>query len=397
MNILSIALKNIRGSSIRSLIIALCVLAIAGFFVTTTLIVEGAENSLQRGLERMGADILVVPQGAEEKVETALLIGKPTKVWMPEAIMAKLAQEPGVDKVSPQIYLQSLYGAACCSVSEMFLIVYDPKTDFAVTPWLKRKLGRDLEKGEIIGGSYIFTPPGERYIRLYDYNLTLRGNLEATGTGIDQTIFMTRETAQTIADHSKVGAEKALEIPANSISAVMIKVNPGADPHKVTLQILTDVLGVTPIESPHLFGSFREQMLGLLWGFFSLLIIGWIICVILIGLVFSLSVNERKAEISVLRALGATRNYVFGSLITEALTLAVIGGLTGIILASLGIFLFKDYIAGSLKMPFLFPSLSSLLVIFIVGLVLSLLTVAVAAMAPVLRISRQEPGIAMRE
>jgi putative ABC transport system permease protein len=109
--------------------IFLCVFGVSAFFLGTTLIVRGAQNSLDRGLERLGADVLVVPQGAEAKVETALLMGKPTEVWMSDSYLTKVAAVPGVASVSPQVYLRSLYGASCCAVSEMFLVVYDPATD----------------------------------------------------------------------------------------------------------------------------------------------------------------------------------------------------------------------------------------------------------------------------
>ena len=79
MNVISLALRNIRGSTFRSAVVFLCVMGVAGFLVATTLIIKGAENSLNVGIER--------PEGAETRVETALLMGKPTKVWMSEVKM----------------------------------------------------------------------------------------------------------------------------------------------------------------------------------------------------------------------------------------------------------------------------------------------------------------------
>ncbi len=107
MALIRLALKNIRGNGFRSLAILLAVMGVAGFLLSTTLIIKGAENSLDAGLKRLGADILVVPQGAEEKVETALLMGKPTSVWMPKENLDKIAAVPGGSAVSPQIYLSS--------------------------------------------------------------------------------------------------------------------------------------------------------------------------------------------------------------------------------------------------------------------------------------------------
>lgn len=397
MSVIGLAIKNIKGNATRSLTLFLCVLGIASFFVCTSLVVRGAQNSLQKGLERLGADILVVPEGAEAKVETALLMGKPTQVWMSADYLDKVARVPGVASVSPQIYLQSLYGASCCAVSEMFLVVFDPQTDFAITPWLERNLHRSLAVGEVIGGSYIFVPLGDKDIKLYGCGLTLRGNLEPTGTGIDQTMFMTVDTAMAMAKSSITTALQPLEIPEGMISSIMVKVAPGADPHKVALQMLLDVVGVSPIESPNLFGKFREQMLGLLWGFLALLSLAWILSTVLIGLVFSMAANERRREMAVLRALGATRYFIFKSFLAEAGLLAIVAGTLGIILSSLVVYTFKDYIAGSLRMPFLFPSPASFLVLSMTGVALCLLTMAFATFMPALRISKQEPALAMRE
>ena len=397
MNILGLAFRNIKASKFRSIAIFLCVMGVAAFLLSTTLIIKGAEYSLDAGIARLGADILVVPSGAEQKVETALLMGKPTSVWMPQENLAKLAAIPGVEKVSPQIYLASLYGASCCAVSEMFMVVYDPQTDFAITPWLQRKLGRGLKLGEVIGGTYIFVPEGDKDIKLYGYHLTLKGNLEATGIGIDQTMFMTLETAKDMAKASETTAIKPLVIPDDSISAVLVKVKPGEDVHKVALTILEKTLGMVPIESPNLFGAFRNQMNGFSWGFMAITIIVWALALVLMGLVFSMAANERRREIAVLKALGASRRFIFSSILTEAAVLAISGAFLGISLAGFGLYIFKDYIAGSLKMPFLFPSISSFLSMFGAGIAIALLTVTLAAFYPALMISRQEAAIAMRE
>jgi putative ABC transport system permease protein len=397
MQIIKLALKNLRGNSFRTLVIFLAVMGVAGFLLATTLIIKGAEYSLDSGLQRLGADILVVPAGAENKVETALLMGKPTNVWMSKDNLKSVSAVAGVQSVSPQIYLSSLYGAACCAVSEMFMVVYDPATDFTLTPWLENNLKRPLAKGEVIGGSYISTPEGEKYIKLYGYNLTLKGNLAPTGTGIDQTLFMTQETAQTMADSSIITAEQPLQINANQISTIMVRVNPAADVHRVALTILRETRGMVPIESPNLFGTFRNQMTGLLWGFFAITVVVWIIAMILIGLIFSMAAHERRREMAVLRAIGASRGFIFRSVLAEAIVLALIGSVMGIAAAALGIYLFKDWLAESLKMPFLFPSLPSFIGLFGVGVAVAIVMVTLAALIPAVRMSRQELAIAMRE
>jgi putative ABC transport system permease protein len=397
MQLVRLALKNIRGSGFRSIAVFLAVMGVAGFLLATTIIIAGARYSLDSGLARLGADILVVPEGAEVKLETALLMGKPVDIWMPRATVAKVAAIPGVEAVSPQIYIASMFDSPCCAVSEMFMVVYDPETDFTLAPWLERNLGRPLAKGEVIGGTYIFVPDGSEYITLYGYDTDLVGNLEPTGTGMDQTIFMPLETALEMAESSKTTALMTLEIDPDTISTIMVKVGPEVDPHRVAIQMFNDIDGVVPIESPNLFGTFRSQMNGLLWGFFAITIIVWAVTMILIGIVFSMAANERRREMAVLRAIGATRSFIFRSILTEASLLALGGAVAGIAVAASALFIFRDLIAGSLKMPFLFPSVSSFLGLFGAGVLLAVVSVGVSALIPALRLSRQELAVAMRE
>lgn len=166
MNLYRLAIRNIAGSAFRSWVVALCALLVAGFTLATTLLIRGTETSMRLALDRLGADIIVVPQGTEAKVETALLMGVTTRVWMPESNLARIAALPGVKMASPQLYLSTLTGASCCSVSDMFLVAYDPQTDFTIQPWLLSKIGTGLKLGEAVGGTYVYTPQGEQNIRL---------------------------------------------------------------------------------------------------------------------------------------------------------------------------------------------------------------------------------------
>ncbi len=397
MSLFELAYKNISGNAFRSGVVALCAMLVAVFALFTTLLMRGAENSLRLAISRLGADIVVVPEGAEAKVESALLMGVPAKIWMPQDNLAKIAAVPGVQVASPQLYLATLTGASCCSVSDMFMIAYDPKTDFTIQPWLNQKLGGGLRLGEVVGGDYIFATDGLQNLKVYGYLVTLKANLEPTGTGLDQSLFMTFDTARDIASKSVNQADQPLEIPPGSISAALVKAQPGSDLHQVAASILQQVPGVTPIESANMFQSYRKQMTGLLQTILVIMGITWVLSVLLIGLVFSMAANERRKELGVLRALGATRWNIFQSLLAESSLLALIGGASGIALAALGIYLFRKLIMVSLNIPFLLPSAGSLLLQIGAGLLLALITVNLAALLPAYKVSRQDPAIAMRE
>ena len=126
MNLVRLTWSNIAGSRFRSWVVFFCAIILAGFAISATLVIGGARKSLQLALERLGADIIVVPTGSEERVQDALLMGRPVRVWMPRSNLDVIGSIPGVSAVSPQLYLATLRGATCCSVPEMFLIAYEP-------------------------------------------------------------------------------------------------------------------------------------------------------------------------------------------------------------------------------------------------------------------------------
>src|SRR5690606_14632758 len=121
-------------------------------------------------------------------------------------------------------------GASCCSVSDMFMVAYDPATDFTVHPWMEVNLGRDLKLGEAIGGTYISDSEGRNDILVYGYSIDLLGNLEPTGSGLDQSLFFTYETALDIARHSPMQAERELTINPDAISTALVRLDDTADP-----------------------------------------------------------------------------------------------------------------------------------------------------------------------
>jgi putative ABC transport system permease protein len=397
MNLLLLARRNVRGNALRSWVVGLCAFLVAGLALGTVLILRGAGSSLRLANQRLGADVVVVPEGTVDKVEGALLMGHTTRVWMPAGNLDKVAAVPGVQAATPQIYLSTLANASCCSVPNMFLIAYDPATDLTVEPWLMDTLGQGLNLGEVVGGTYVFTPEGDENISIYGYLVTLVANLEPTGTGLDQTMFLTMETARDIARLSVTMALEPLEIPEDSISAVMVRVEPGAEPRDVALEIMRQVPGVTPIPSSSLFQSYRKQ-LGAVRGA-VLVTLGVILglSVLLIGLVFSMAAHERRRELGVLRAMGASRAFVFRTLLAEAGLLALAGAFCGIAFTILVVYLFRSLIMFSLGLPFLLPSLPLLVLQVLAGLAVALAVIALAALPSALRVSRLDPAVAMRE
>jgi len=397
MNLFRLALKNIEDNAFRSWIVAICAGLVVAFIIGATLVINGSQESMQKVTERLGADITVIPSGNQTIVEQAFLMGVPVDIWMDRDIVEEIAAMDGVAIVSPQLFLSTMRGASCCSVSDMFMVAYDPATDFTVHPWMEENLGRELTLGEAIGGVYISDSEGRDDILVYGYSIELLGNLEPTGSGLDQSLFFTYETAMDIARHSPMQAERELIINPNAISTALVRLEDTADPFLVAQEIEASIPGINAITSANLFREQRERVDSLVNSVTSLSIIAWVMALVLIGFVTSTAISSRTQEIGVLRVLGATRTEVIKTLLLESSLLTIGGSLIGIIFAIAVITLFRNLIMNILEVPIYIPNIGELLLLMLIVVSLSLASVFLATLIPILRISNQEPSTSIKE
>ena len=365
--------------------------------LTTIVISRGGQESLRLARERLGADVVVVPRGSVTGVEGALLLGNATNTYMPRAVVEQVRAVPGVAEASPQLYLTSMANSSCCSVSTMFMFAFDPVTDFTIEPWLKDTLGQDLQVGQAVGGADVFVPEGDENIKLYGYDFDLVANLERTGTNLDQTLFMTFPTAFEMQKVSQTEAKMALPVLSDTASSVLVKVDEGADRTMVAEEIAAAIPEVDAVTSVQMFSSYGDQISGVLRTLVVIVVLTVVLSLTLMAVIFWMSVNERSRQIGVLRALGATQRYVLLAYMTEAAILALAGGLAGVVLSAVVIFFFHDLLVSALGFTILLPSVASLVLLVVVGLLVALAVAAAAAFVPALRASREEPAVAMRE
>ena len=124
----------------------------------------------------------------------------------------------------------------------------------------------------------------------------------------------------------------------------------------MAVNILQAVPGVTPLQSTELFQSYRVQLNALLGSVSLIMATTWLLAALMLGIVFSVVANERRREMGTLRAIGASRGYIFSSLLAEAGLIGLTGGLGGAVLTILAVYLFRQFIIVTLGIPFLFPA-----------------------------------------
>ena len=391
-----LALQGIAGSAFRSALIVVCALIVAGFVLATALLAQAAQDSLTRALDRLGADLVVVIEGARKAGNDALIMGTPTQAHMPADSTSLVARVRGVEAVSPQLFLGAIAASPYTAEGDLLVVAYDPRTDFTLAPWVKSGAAGDLAAGQAVAGSAVSVPQGGT-LELYGVPLRVRATLEPTGTDLDRSLFVGFETAYELARASKAATDGTLEAPRGEISSVMVKVVPGARPARVAAAIRGEVTGSAVVASLDLFKDYRSQMAGLRRGLGVIMVLAVALSVAVLALAFSLAAHQRRRQIGVLRALGATRGAVVRAFLTEAEILALSGAVLGVLIAAAGIALFRAPLGDTLGFPFSFPSSGTLALLIVVGLAVALAVVALAALIPALRIARQEPATSMRE
>ncbi len=369
---------------------------IAAMLFSAQYLTSGALQSLDAGMTRMGADILVVPEGYNAVAQTVILMGEPSTFFFNDSGFEKIVKIPGVSKASPQIFVATLSGQACCS-APVQIIAIDPEHDFTVATWLKENPGVIMGKDDIIVGSMITGDIGSDLL-FYGHTFHIVGRLAKTGMmGVDCAVFTRFEDAYVMADESGVKAVRKLTIPSGMVSAVLVKVDPAASPATVANLIQVQITGTKTITPNGLLSSVTGQLAAVTRLLYGATLALTVVSVPLLGFISAMVAHERRREIAIFRALGAKKSSVLHLMLAESFTISVVGGFIGVLVAA-GLFvLFQDFIAFTLKVPFNVPSPLTILMNGGSTLVLCIGIGGIASLYPAFLANRSEPYETIRK
>ncbi|MDD1695307.1 MAG: ABC transporter permease [Methanoregula sp.] len=385
--------KNIRHRPLRNGILILAFAFIAASIFSGQYLLHGASESIEIGVSRMGADLIVVPERYRMEAMNIILRGEPSTFFFDASVIDKVASVEGVERVAPNLYIASL-DASCCDVPVQ-LIAIDPERDFTLKPWLAESQNRPLEKNDIIVGSRIVGDIGTP-LQFYGHTFNIAQRMEPAGMGVDCSIFMNFDDAFIMADESPEKAVQALLLPEEKVSAVLVKVKDVKETETVAARIEASVPKVRVLTPSNLLNRISSQLTSTtnfldLAAFFATLI-----SLPLIALVSIMAANERRREIGVLRALGATRGIIFRLILGESVIIAVIGAVIGVVFSWCVLILFQNYISMVVQIPLIMPNLTTLAWAAGTTLALTIGIGGIAALYPAIHYSRMEPYDAMR-
>lgn len=338
--LLRLAGQNVGRRLLRSLFLGLAVMIAVGVGFSGAVLGYALRDGVLTSFSRMGADLVVVPQGALVNITSTLLTVQPTDLDLPASLGDSLRRVAGVDKAAPQRILRA--GVEGRAIN---LIAYDPRRDFTVEAWLPE--GQRVSPGaqELLIGERVALKPGET-LSICGATVTIAGRLGHTGVGpVDESYFLTfaaldrlieaarraRASGHDDAPHTHHGGAPEC-LPAGApdrISAWLLQLSPGASLEQARFAI-GQTPGIKIVSGNPVFTAARQSLGSLFWGvaaFAGLLVLALLFVV---SLLFSAIVQERYREIGMLRAMGARPGQIVALTLIEALLITGIGGIAGL-------------------------------------------------------------------
>lgn len=322
-----IASKNLLRKKSRTF------LTLAGIMLSSWVLVSllgfnrGYETALNRDIDNMGYQIMVMAKGCPYEAATMMLQGGAGLRYIEQSVMDSIAKKPEVDQVTP-ILMQAFFdpnkgdGGGIAGYYGVDVATYPgmkPFLRFHQGGWFHEATAAEavmgyeaaeLEQRQV--GDMILVP--EKNVQL-----KVVGILERSGTQDDGTIFVPLKTLQKIS-----GIDK--------ITTIGIKVKKDADITKLeaALYQLPDLQVVS-------FSQVKQTIMKLITTarimVLSIAIIALLIAMVGVVNTILMSVLERKQEIGILKTMGAMPWDIFCLVWTETLLLCACGGTAGIGLA----------------------------------------------------------------
>ena len=372
-------------------------LAVAVVFVLS-LTAIGVQGGLDATRQRLGADLMAVPAEAASDLDanTLLFTGAPMNIYMDESVADRISGIPGVQRVSVQFFGQTL-DADCCTASKPTRLVgFDPASDWVIGPWAEDSIANTLDDTQIVAGVRIAPDYSRSGGKVLGHNVELAAALMETGTDLDDSIFMSLDAAREFAKGSAGLAYLWDEYgdPDGLISCVLIDADDGEQEN--VKRTIANMEGVGVVDSNSTIAEFSRQI-----GAVFVIMAGAALLLVAVTLFqlfarfFSLA-WDRRSEIALYRALGASRREVSMLIVGEAGVLIGSGVVVGLVLGALLYLAVPSMLASAGTFPFLSPSVGYVALCAVGAAVLFLLVGLVAIAWPLLRAGRIDPAAAMQ-
>ena len=390
--------NNIARRRVQSTLTVIITTLTILIFVMVLGVFQVVNQGLALSRERLGADALLIPKYASASGSDLLFTALPENIYMEAQTLDQAAKLPGVAAATPQFYNQTLDLSCCDTGTTRRIVGYDPDTDFILTPYLEEG-GKQTAEGDdlILGSNYPAGLVGQNYI-LLGRKFHVVNMLQPTGSGMDDIYFMDIDSArQMCLDSPEIARNWQDADPFTKISVIMVKFEPGTDPDAFVRQVEDSGMEAKCILTGDTISSLQSQLEVTMQVMFALWLASLLIAVLSLVGRFNALAKERKKEVGLLRAIGLKKGQVFGLIIGETCTMALMGGILGSALALLCMNPVIEMLKNAFKLSPSVWTTSLALLCGAAGVVLAGVLGFVAAVSPAWKSASMDPQAAITQ
>lgn len=390
---IGLSLRNLGRRKTRTLLLIVAVAISSAVVFAGVVLLRSIDRSMAVGFSRLGADLMLVPAGTLTNITAALLTVEPTDTTVSAELLAR-SPLLGIGRAAPQRVFRAQHSGFGNHGESVDLIGFDPERDFTVQPWIADRLGRAMQPGDVILGAARDTPLGAE-ITLFGRPFRVYAKLARTGVG-------THERGVFMPEAALIGLGPAISAHAGSlppmldparVSGFLLEIAPGATDLQARFALLSQFPDIAVVSGASMLTGIRQGLVALFGGMLALVAAMFASTAIMVSVLFTAIVTERRGELGLLKAIGARRPQIAGTLVGEAMIATGIGGLVGVALGVLLMRVFERSLVHHLEamgVPFLWPTLSQMILLGVACGLATLLIGALGAMVPAWRASRRD-------
>jgi putative ABC transport system permease protein len=388
----SLAFQNLGRRKARTLLLIAAVALGSGVVFTGAILMQSIQRSMEVGFTRLGADLMVVPEGALTNITASLLVVEPSELVLDADALAK-ARITSLGRIAAQKIVRVEHSGIGSHHESADLIGFEPARDFTVQPWLSEKLNRPMQRGDVILGAARDGVLGSELL-IFGKPHIVYGRLGRTGVGThERGVFMSFATLDALSDAIGSHGAKPAVLAPGKVTGFLAELAPGATPLQARFAILSNVKGVKVVSGDSALSGIRQGLAALLEGMLALVVLMFAATALMVSVLFSAIVTERRGELGLLKAIGARRAQVLGVLVIEAALATGLGGILGVVLGLLAMRLFERslvYYLENVGVPFLWVDLPRTIAFAAGAVVLAMAIGVVGVLYPAWAASRRD-------
>jgi putative ABC transport system permease protein len=385
-----LALQNIARRKLRTALLAAAVAVSCAIVFAGAVLLRSIDASMSVGFSRLGADLMVVPADALINITAGLLTVEPTD----QTVSADLLTGPiaGIEHIAPQRVFRTDQSGFGGHGESLDVIGFDRERDFTVQPWITERLGRQMRPGDVIVGAERDLPVGAEII-LFGRSFRIYARLGRSGVGThERGIFMMADDLLNLASavREQTGRLPSMLQP-DQVSGFLLQLAPGTSEVQARFALLSRLPGIKVVSGEGLMTGVRQSLQALLGGSLLLVAMAFASTAIMLSVLFSAIIAERRGELGLLKAIGARSRQIIALILTEAMIITGGGGFLGIVFGELLLRLFAHsmvYHLSEMGVGFVWLNPTNTRLIAAGCITLAALSGAAGALVPAWRASR---------